>query len=112
MTDHNNNIWPNVVHYDNQYFMLCCEKKGKSPDFIFKFFVVFIGQQSDAMKYKYKYEIVNQLNGNGLVFEGRPNSIRDETTLTDSDGLVFDLFTAKRFINNNKLRIDLKIFNI
>ena len=112
MTDHNNNIWPNVVHYNNHYFMLCCEKRGKSPDFVFKFFVVFIGQQSDAMKYKYKYEIVNQLNGNGLTFEGRPNSIREETALTDSDGLVFDLSTAKRFINNNKLRIDLKIFNI
>ena len=112
MNDHNNHFWSYVVHYDNHYFMLCCEKKGKSPDFIFKFFVVFIGQQSDAMKYKYKYEIVNQLNGNGLTFEGKPNSIREETALTDSDGLVFDLSTAKRFINNNKLRIDLKIFNI
>ena len=107
LIDNNKNFWPFIIHYDNHYFMMCCQKRGRSQDFIFKFFAIFIGQQSDAMKYKYKYEIVNQSNGNQLVFEGMPNSIRDEWAMTDSDGLVFDLSLAKRF-NNNDFKISLK----
>ena len=77
-----------------------------SDDRIFTFFVVFVGHQNEANKYKYKCEIVNKSNGSRLTFEGKPNSIRDKSSFTNSECLVFTSNTAKRYLDNGLLTIN------
>ena len=98
-----------VIYYNNHYFIWCYNKK--SDDRLFTSFLVFIGQQSDANKYKYKCEIVNKSNGSRLTFKGIPNSIRDKRSLFDPECLVFTAKTAKHYLNNGSLVINLYIMN-
>ena len=101
-----------VFHFNYQYFIWCFTKKfTKSDDRIFTYFVVFIGKQSDANKYKYKCEIVKKSNGSRLMFEGIPNSIRDKKSFTDSECLVFTSVTTKRYLDNGVLDINLQMMN-
>ena len=93
-----------VVHYKDHYFLWCETKIATlSDDRMFTHFVIFIGQQSEANKYKYKCEIVNKSKGNRQMFEGIPNSIRDKSAFTDSECLVFNAFSANRYLNNGLL---------
>ena len=98
-----------VVNYNDHYFMQCFIR---SAGIYFKYFPIYIGEQSDANKLRIKYEIVNNLNGNLFVFEGRPNSLRDKSWLTNSDGLLFDLDTAKRNMDNDKLKVSFTILEV
>ena len=100
-----------IFHYNNHYFIWCNTKSSFNLNGyqIFTYFLVFVGQQSDANKYKYKCEIVNKLNGNRLIFEGIPNSIRDKSSFTDSECLVFTSTTAKRYLHNGLLTINMLI---
>ena len=100
-----------ILKYDNHHFIWCNAKKYSKFDEIFTFFMVFIGQQSDAMKYKYKCEIVNKSNGSRLTFEGIPNSIRDKSWFKDSECLVFTSNTAKRYFDNGILTITSDLMN-
>ena len=100
-----------IIKYANHYFIWCYNLTNESSNIYFKFYLLFIGEQKDANKFLYKYEMENQLNGSRTVFEARPVSIGQKVTFNSCNGLVFDLVTAKQFSssNCNELIISLRI---
>ena len=82
-----------------------------TDDSVFTYFLLFVDPQSVANKYKYKCEVLNKSNGNRLTFEGIPNSIRAKKSFTDSECLAFTTNTAKRYLHNGLLTLNLNLMN-
>ena len=101
-----------IVEFDGQQFIWCYIRSIESNNFIFKNFLVFIGEESEANNYRYKFNIENKSDGKQMVFGNRPQSIRQKVSDSTCDGLLFDLVTAKQFINNARMKITLDIRHI
>ena len=101
-----------LVEFQGNHFMWCYYKSVESSNFMFKTFLVFIGDESEANTYRYMFNIEDKSNGNQMVFESRPQSIRQKVSVNTCDGLLFDLITALQFVNNGRLKITLAIQEI
>ena len=102
--------------YKNHHFLYYFVKKvinvsNATHEISFKAFLVFIGEQLMADRFKYKLDIFDPKQDIGLQFKGRPNSIRHKVSALSFGGLTFDLITAKQFIRNNKLKITLEVID-
>ena len=74
--------------------------------------VSYIGQQSDADKFRYKFKLEYKEKTCRMMVEGKPVAIRCKVTADQYERLDFDMNSAKQFIINNHLPIKFEIIEI
>ena len=109
------NVWISILSFKDQKFIFI-RKFGDDRKQLFKAIVLFVGEQKEANKFKYKIEIINKSNGTRLEWEDKPISIRNDIklllTFNQNKGLNIGKNSIKRLTYGNNFNIMLTIESI
>ena len=110
-----NTIWPSLLNYKNQNFIIIKKYHYNifKKEYQIQIFVLFIGEQRIANKFKYKIEIINQSNGKQLQWSDKPIPIRSDIkwllSFRKIEGFSLDQIMIDKLSFNNYLKITITI---